>query len=134
MTTEGYVQVPEDSTGKKLRTRVNTIGANEVHSEVVAVEDVNGNILSPATETTLSGIKSQTDKLTFDSSNRLAIQNPPNMDIALSTRASETTLSSFVGTPDSSPPSKGIVLLGYDGSLVRRVKVTSDGKLLCQLG
>jgi hypothetical protein len=39
-----------------------------------------------------------------------------------------------VGTPDSSPPSKGIVLLGYDGSLVRRVKVTSDGKLLCQLG
>jgi hypothetical protein len=39
-----------------------------------------------------------------------------------------------VGTPDSSPPSKGIVLLGYDGSLVRRVKVTSDGKLLCVLG
>jgi len=57
-----------------------------------------------------------------------------NLDAALSTRASESTLSSFVGTPDSSPPSKGVVLLGYDGSLMRRVKVTSDGKLLCQLG
>ena len=115
-----------------------------------------------ASETTLSGIKSQTDKLTFDTSNYLQVNvkttvNPSNLDvalstrasestlsaiksktdnldIALSTRASESTLSSFVGTPDSSPPSKGIVLLGYDGSLVRRVKVTSDGKLLCQLG
>jgi hypothetical protein len=63
-----------------------------------------------------------------------SIPNPSNLDVALSTRASESTLSSFVGTPDSSPPSKGILLLGYDGSLVRRVKVTSDGKLLCQLG
>jgi hypothetical protein len=71
-----------------------------------------------ASESTLSAIKSKTD----------------NLDVALSSRASESTLSSFVGTPDSSPPSKGIVLLGYDGSLVRRVKVTSDGKLLCQLG
>ena len=57
-----------------------------------------------------------------------------NLDVGLSTRASESTLSSFVGTPDSSPPSKGVVLLGYDGTYVRRVKVTSDGKLLCQLG
>jgi hypothetical protein len=87
-----------------------------------------------ASESTLSGIKTQTDKLTFDTSNRLAIQNPPNMDVALSTRASESTLSSFVGTPDSSPPSKGVLLLGYDGTYVRRVKTTSDGKLLAVLG
>jgi hypothetical protein len=39
-----------------------------------------------------------------------------------------------VGTPDSSPPPKGIVLLGYDGTYLRRVKVTSDGKLLAVLG
>jgi hypothetical protein len=45
-----------------------------------------------------------------------------------------SSLNNAVGTPDSSPPSKGMVLLGYDGSLLRRVKVTSDGKLLCQLG
>jgi hypothetical protein len=53
-----------------------------------------------------------------------------NLDTALSTRASESTLSSFVGTPDSSPPSKGVVLLGYDGTYLRRVLVDSSGKLL----
>jgi hypothetical protein len=57
-----------------------------------------------------------------------------NLDVALSTRASESTLSSFVGTPDSPPPSKGVVLLGHDGAYVRRVRVTSDGKLLAALG
>jgi len=50
-----------------------------------------------ASETTLSGIRSQTDKLTFDTSNRLAIQNPPNLDVALSSRASEATLSAIKG-------------------------------------
>ena len=63
-----------------------------------------------------------------------SLPNPSNLDVALSTRASESTLSSFVGTPDSSPPSKGVVLLGYDGTYVRRVKTTSDGKLLAVLG
>jgi len=78
-------------------------------------------------------------RLATDSSSRLrtvveSVANPSNLDVALSTRASESTLSSFVGTPDSSPPSKGVVLLGYDGTYVRRVKVTSDGKLLAALG
>jgi len=50
---------------------------------------------SRASESTLSGIKSQTDKLTFDSDNRLAIQNPPNLDVLLSSRASESTLSAI---------------------------------------
>lgn len=54
-----------------------------------------------ASETTLSGIKSQTDKLTFDANNRLAIQNPPNLDVALSTRASESTLSSVKTNTDT---------------------------------
>ena len=39
-----------------------------------------------------------------------------------------------IGTPDSAPPPKGIVLLGFDGNMLRRVKVTSDGKLLAVLG
>jgi len=39
-----------------------------------------------------------------------------------------------IGTPDSSPPEGGVVLLGYDGSYVRRVKTTSDGKLVLWLG
>jgi hypothetical protein len=78
-------------------------------------------------------------RLVTDTSSRLrtvveSVANPSNLDVALSTRASESTLSSFVGTPDSSPPSKGVVLLGYDGTYTRRVKVTSDGKLLAVLG
>lgn len=35
---ESYIQVTPDSTGKKLRTQYETIGANEVHSEIVGVE------------------------------------------------------------------------------------------------
>jgi len=41
----------------------------------------------------VSSIRSKTDKLTFDTNNRIAIQNPPNLDVLLSSRASESTLS-----------------------------------------
>ena len=47
---------------------------------------------------------------------------------------SNSILSSLAGEPDASPPPKGIPLLGFDGTYVRRVKTTSDGKLLAQLG
>ena len=86
----------------------------------VAIEE---DAVGLATETTLSGIKSQTDKLTFDSNSYLyvnigsdssgilkksdlsfdsngylnvnaqSVANPSNLDVALSTRASETTVS-----------------------------------------
>jgi len=73
-------------------------------------------------------------RLATDTSSRLrtvveSVANPSNLDVALSTRASESTLSSFVGTPDSSPPSKGVLLLGYDGTYVRRVKTDGAGEL-----
>jgi len=48
----------------------------------------------------ISSIKSKTDKLTFDTNNRIAIQNPPNLDVLLSSRASETTLSSIKAQTD----------------------------------
>jgi hypothetical protein len=47
---------------------------------------------------------------------------------------SKNLLYKSVGEVDKPPPEGGVVLLGYDGSLLRRVKVTSDGKLLAQLG
>jgi len=58
------------------------------------------NLSTRASETTLSAIKTQTDKLTFDESNRLkvlleSLPNPSNLDVALSTRASESTLSAL---------------------------------------
>jgi hypothetical protein len=67
-----------------------------------------------ASESTLSAIKSKTD----------------NLDVLLSSRLGADVSS----PPDSSPPSKGVMILGFDGTYMRRVKTTADGKLLCQLG
>jgi len=52
-----------------------------------------------ASEATLNAVKAQTDKLTFDSLNRLkvlleSLPNPSNLDVALSSRASEASLTS----------------------------------------
>jgi len=38
------------------------------------------------------------------------------------------------GQADGTPPTRGVVLLGYDGTYLRRVRVTPDGKLLATLG
>jgi hypothetical protein len=46
----------------------------------------------------------------------------------------DVPLSSFAGTPDQTPPGRGVVLLGFDGTYLRRVRVTSDGRLLATLG
>ena len=53
-----------------------------------------------AKEATLAAIKAQTDKLQFDANNFLktvpqATPDPPNLDVALSTRASEATLTAI---------------------------------------
>ena len=47
---ESYIQLPEDSTGKKIRSRVRTIGANEVHEEyaLLGSERVLGGLYSVA--------------------------------------------------------------------------------------
>jgi len=46
----------------------------------------------------------------------------------------DVPLSSFAGTPNASPPGRGVVLLGYDGTYLRLVKTTTDGRLLAVLG
>ena len=46
----------------------------------------------------------------------------------------DVQVSSFTGVPDQAPPGRGVVLLGFDGTYVRRVRITSDGKLLVTLG
>ena len=53
-----------------------------------------------------------------------------NIDVLLSSRLGADVSSA----PDSSPPSKGVMILGFDGTYVRRVKTTADGKLLTVLG
>ncbi|MEM2168168.1 MAG: hypothetical protein QXR74_07385 [Candidatus Bathyarchaeia archaeon] len=101
------------------------------------LDNVDVALSTRASETTLSGIKTQTDKLTFDTTNRLyvnaaVVANPPNLDVALSTRASESTLSSLnaklpaasaLGDAMANPTTTvvGGALLGFDGTNWTRV-------------
>ncbi len=57
---ESYVRVPADDVGKKLRTRLNTIGADDVHSEVFVLEDGSGNLLIPLSEAGTVNVSSGT--------------------------------------------------------------------------
>jgi len=99
-----------------------------------------------ASEATLSAIKNAlasigTDKLLTTP------DNPPNLNVALSTRASESTLSSLNGKfpavtalsdniPNPTTTILGSALLGYDdaNTVWRRLRVTADGKLQLYLG
>ena len=125
-------------TGNKTLTDLDTDLANIYARLDVALS-------TRASETTLSGIKTQTDKLTFDTNNYLqvnvkALVNPSNLDVALSTRASESTLSAFSGKFPSAAalsdtlgnPTTTIVgsaLLGWDGSYWRRLVADSSSRL-----
>jgi hypothetical protein len=46
----------------------------------------------------------------------------------------DTAISSFTGSPGGSAPARGVVILGHDGTYLRMVRVTSDGRLLAALG
>ena len=54
------------------------------------------------------------------------------LDVKLSTRLADDV----AGSPDTNPPSRGIMLHGYDydNNLARRVRVTQDGKLTWSSG
>lgn len=50
MVSEEYIQLPPDSTGKKLRSLKRTVGANEVYEEVFAIiEPSTGEAIDPRT-------------------------------------------------------------------------------------
>jgi len=106
---------------------------------------LNADNVGIAKETTLGSIKSKTDKLSFDANDYLLVNvkatvNPPNLDTALSTRASENTLSNFsakfpnatalsdsMGNPTTTVV--GSALLGWTGSIWRRIVVDNSGRL-----
>ena len=97
---------------------------------------------SRASEGTLSGVKTQTDKLTFDGSNYLYVNVGANtaglasestlsgissrLDVDLSTRASESTLSSFSGRFE--PVSASDSVAAGDNTAGLSVQVTADGR------
>jgi len=46
----------------------------------------------------------------------------------------DVATSSFTASPGGNAPSKGVAILGFDGTYVRLIKTTADGKLLAVLG
>ena len=61
---ESYIQMPADGVGKKVRTNKQTVGADEVHSDVIVVSKPDGTVINPATEDgKLADIKTNTDKI-----------------------------------------------------------------------
>jgi len=47
---EGYIQVPTDSSGKRVRTDENTIGGTVVQTEVVKLSNTSNTLINPGTE------------------------------------------------------------------------------------
>lgn len=54
-----YIRLPEDGTGKKTRTISETVGSDEVHSQVVRNSNVAGTVINPSTEDTLTDVKNR---------------------------------------------------------------------------
>lgn len=63
---DSYVQVAPDSTGKKLQTFQNTIGANDVEAEAIVVCTSAGVEVDPATETTLATLATEATASSID--------------------------------------------------------------------
>jgi len=88
----------------------------------------------------LAEVNALLSRFSLDDNGRVAIQNPPNLDVALSTRASEETLSALSGKfPSADVLSDtignprttilGSALLGFDGTYWRRVRVDTSSRL-----
>jgi hypothetical protein len=103
---ENYVQVPEDGTGKKLRTVQRTVGENQVHDEIVEIaRSSDGAAISPAEKSQLpsaltasgnfkTSISEDAVGLAKESNGNLAAikSKTDNLDVALSTRLKPSDL------------------------------------------
>jgi len=108
------------------------------------LQNLDAALSSRASESTLSAIAGAlasraTDKLrvsVVDSLPRspFTLYDSAGNELSSYVKNMDTALSSFTGSAGSSPPSKAIPILGFDGTYLRLLKTTSDGKLLAVLG
>lgn len=111
---DDYVRVPEDSTGKKLQTHKNTIGANEVHAEAVVIVDSAGAVVGVALEaggnlaiiagdtTSLDGkiTKCDTDTVTISAALPAGSNNIGDVDIASALPAGSNAIGKLAANDD----------------------------------
>jgi hypothetical protein len=108
------------------------------------LQNLDAALSSRASESTLSSIAGAlasraTDKLrvsVVDSLPRspFTLYDSAGNELSSYVKNFDTALSSFTGSAGSSPPSKGVAILGFDGTYLRLLKTTTDGKLLAVLG
>ena len=77
MATESYIQLPEDQTGKKVRTLELAVGSNTVHQEVLTLADNDGNLHSGFPKTAEGSIDAASNtsglSVTLDTENRILV-------------------------------------------------------------
>ncbi len=102
-----FVQVNPFSVpgGPKMQTFENLIGADQVHAEAVVIVNGLGIELDPATETTLASILGQLDVALSTRASEVTLTAigailAASLDTTLSSRASELTLASVLGQLD----------------------------------
>lgn len=113
----GYIQLPEDSTGKKLRTRILIEDTETLHDEVVRLANTSDILVNPATEETLQTLA--------------GFHYPTGADIDWSkTLTSDTTAYALFTTA----PTKAYSLVIYNASdtdvYIRKTTGTTLGVLL----
>ncbi len=97
---EEYIQLPPDSTGKKLRSIEMTIGANTVQHEVMVIADSNGTVINPLSENGTVTFTNTISLGTVEISNpvnTIEISNPVNT-ISVSNSYGTVNVSNYTGT------------------------------------
>jgi hypothetical protein len=102
---ESYVQTPQDGIGKKLRTILETVGTNDVHSEIIEklgdlltkkiIYDASNNPIyvgeaEPGTATSAAGWRIK--KITYDANN-----NPTNVEWADGNTNFDNIMDNYIG-------------------------------------
>jgi len=121
-----------------------TLTGRDWSQDFAKLQNLDTTLSSRASESTLSAIagalaSKATDKLRVSVVDALprspfTLYDSAGAELSGYIKNIDTALSSFTGSPGGSAPSKGVVMLGFDGTYLRIVKTTSDGKLLAVLG
>lgn len=128
----GYVQVPPDSTGKKLATESWTQGSDTVHGQKLLVADASGNVVGVSSNRLDVNIPSdQTIKLRGShadtvSSRKTGFQSTPVLDVRLVEDTVGNAIGQGAGTPIYTTPAYSANFM-YSFSTAELTMATATG-------